>query len=56
MKTTIITCPYCGTRNTVEIPKDQIVDKHRCERCKREIHPRKDEHCVICSYGVSKCK
>ncbi len=55
MDTVQISCPYCGSRDQVSIPDNAQEYQHRCNRCKRLIHARQDEHCVICSYGDQKC-
>ena len=50
-----VTCPYCGYREQVQVPENSSEHNHRCDRCKRTIHARSGEHCVICSYGEREC-
>lgn len=55
MNSVQVTCPYCGYKEQVEMPENSSEYNHRCDRCKRIIHARQDEHCVICSYGDREC-
>ena len=53
--TSEITCPKCSHKKTETMPTDVCVIKYNCEKCGEEMHPKKGDCCVYCTYGTRKC-
>lgn len=51
----ILTCPYCGHANRLEMPTDACLFFHECESCKVVLRPKPGDCCVFCSYGTVPC-
>jgi hypothetical protein len=51
----ILTCPHCGTRETLTMPTDACLFFHLCNGCGRRLRPRPGDCCVFCSFGDVPC-
>lgn len=51
----IITCPHCGARKTVQMPTDACRFFYKCEECEATLRPLEGDCCVFCSYGSVPC-
>jgi len=50
-----LTCPHCGTRETLTMPTDACLFFHACAGCARLLRPRPGDCCVFCSFGDVPC-
>ena len=50
-----ITCPECGHKKTEIMPTDSCQFSYKCDNCGIELHPKKGDCCVFCSYGSVPC-
>jgi len=51
----ILTCPYCKTTYTLEMPTSFCQIMFSCKYCGENLTPREGECCVFCSYADKKC-
>lgn len=49
-----LTCPLCGNKQKMEIPKISCLHSYQCEKCEVIVKAQK-ECCVFCEYGDKKC-
>jgi len=52
---TIITCPKCGSRDTVIMPTDACQYFYECRSCSAILSLKQGDCCVFCSYGTVPC-
>ena len=50
-----ITCPKCGSRDTVTMPTDACQYFYECRSCSAILTPKQGDCCVFCSYGTVPC-
>jgi predicted RNA-binding Zn-ribbon protein involved in translation (DUF1610 family) len=50
-----ITCPLCGARQLVEMPRDACQIRYRCPACGMVVKPLLGDCCVFCSYADHRC-
>ncbi len=50
-----ITCPYCGHRQTEDMPSDACLFFYSCAGCGTVLRPKPGDCCVFCSYGSAPC-
>jgi len=50
----IITCPKCGHKQKMGIPKQICIAFYKCEGCNKIIKAEKS-CCVFCDYGDRRC-
>ena len=50
-----ITCPKCGSRDTVTMPTDACQYFYECRSCSAILTPKQGDCCVFCSYGTVSC-
>ncbi|MBL4593526.1 MAG: transposase [Flavobacteriales bacterium] len=50
-----LTCPECGSHQTVEMLSLESARIYECETCNEIIQSNEDECCVNCQYGEVKC-
>lgn len=50
-----LTCPECGHKQSVEIPRDKCLPFYICNNCGEMIAAKGDSCCVICDYSDAKC-
>jgi len=50
-----IKCPDCGSKQSVDIPKNQCLSFFKCEECDEIKLPKRGYCCVICSYSDIRC-
>lgn len=55
MENTIITCPYCGHKQTVEVFTDRCLPFYKCNSCQKIVQAKEGSCCVICDFGDEKC-
>ncbi|MEX0649238.1 MAG: GDCCVxC domain-containing (seleno)protein [Balneolaceae bacterium] len=56
MKTeSTITCPHCGSMKKESMPVDACQFFWQCPVCEKIIRPKKNDCCIYCSYGDTKC-
>ncbi|MBM4168536.1 MAG: hypothetical protein FJ215_05200 [Ignavibacteria bacterium] len=55
VRTSVLTCPYCGFAEAAAMEIDSCLYFHECPRCKAILRPKKGECCVFCSFGSVKC-
>ncbi|MBI2232616.1 MAG: hypothetical protein HYU56_01745 [Candidatus Aenigmarchaeota archaeon] len=48
-----LTCPECGHKQKMEIPKKVCMHFYKCEKCKKLIKGK--DKCIFCSYADRKC-
>jgi hypothetical protein len=53
--TSEITCPTCGFKKTEIMPTEVCQLVYKCTKCGYEMHPKKGDCCVFCTYGDHKC-
>lgn len=53
--TTVLTCPMCKKKQTVEMPTNACQHFYKCQSCSDMLKPKKGDCCVFCSYADSKC-
>lgn len=51
----VITCPYCGGKQEVDIPTNACLPFLKCSECGAMIAAKEGQCCVFCSYGDRKC-
>jgi hypothetical protein len=54
-RSSVITCPQCGTARREEMPTDACQYFYECTGCHAILKPRTGDCCVYCSYGSVKC-
>lgn len=50
-----LTCPECGSVESLEMPDDQCIFFHECAGCKTVLRPNEGDCCVFCSFGDVAC-
>ena len=50
-----LTCPACGFSKQETMPTDACLWSYECKNCKTQLHPKKGDCCVFCSYGTVPC-
>lgn len=50
-----LTCPFCSSKQTAELPSDACVPFYKCKNCGEIIKTKDSECCVFCSYGDKNC-
>ncbi len=50
-----LTCPYCSSKESAEIPNDSCVPFYKCKSCGEMIKAKEEDCCVFCSYGSEPC-
>ena len=50
-----LTCPFCGSKETAEIPVSACTAFYKCKNCNKLIQPKEGDCCVFCSYSETKC-
>jgi len=50
-----ITCPECGYKQNIDVPKDKCLPFYQCDGCRKLIKAKKGSCCVICDYSDKKC-
>ena len=53
--TSTITCPHCGTADSVEMPTNACIYFYECTGCQGLLQPLRGDCCVFCSYGDVRC-
>lgn len=51
----IINCPECSFKKEETMPVDSCLFFYECTNCKLILKPMKEDCCVFCSYGDTKC-
>ena len=51
----ILTCPYCGYGQGVEMPQTGCQYMYQCQKCGKIIKAKDSDCCVFCSYANIKC-
>ncbi|MCT8971946.1 GDCCVxC domain-containing (seleno)protein [Microbaculum marinisediminis] len=54
-RTSTLTCPKCGHRQSEEMPDNACVYFYECTGCHALLRPRPGDCCVFCSYGDVPC-
>lgn len=49
-----LTCPICGYKQKMEIPRDMCIQAYKCNGCGNLIY-RKEKCCIFCDYGDKPC-
>jgi len=50
-----LTCPHCGTSETLTMPTDACQWFYQCTACDKLLEPKKGDCCVFCSYANVPC-
>ncbi len=50
-----LTCPQCGHKQEMKIPKDKCLPFYECHGCGKIISAKRGSCCVICDYSGEKC-
>lgn len=51
----VLTCPHCGSAETLTMPTDACLFFHECSHCRVVLRPKAGDCCVFCSYGSIVC-
>jgi len=51
----ILTCPHCGFKESLQMPTDSCQWFHECKQCQQLLKPLQGDCCVFCSYGSVAC-
>jgi len=49
-----ITCPNCGKKTMMSMPKENIYF-FSCKKCKQKATVPQSQCCILCAYGNSRC-
>lgn len=55
LKTSLLTCPHCGTQSRESMPAEACVYFYECGSCHAVLRPKPGDCCVFCSYGDTRC-
>ncbi len=53
--TTMLTCPQCGHKEEIAMPRDACQWYFDCNGCGKVLRPKRGDCCVFCSYGSTPC-
>jgi len=51
----VLTCPFCGHSERLEMPVTACVFFHECAGCHVLLKPKSGDCCVFCTYGSVPC-
>ncbi|MCG8314337.1 MAG: hypothetical protein MI976_14105 [Pseudomonadales bacterium] len=54
-RSSLLTCPDCGHKETLIMPLDACQWFHECSGCRTLLRPKPGDCCVFCSYGSTPC-
>lgn len=55
IRTSVLTCPFCGFRSEERMPADACRYFHECSACGERLRPDAGDCCVFCSFGSVPC-